>query len=141
VLVARRASITSILVAVDGSSSSKRALAAAVELSERLSILLSVVLVAEMIWEAPPEAQRAETANERKEYESLLAEMTPFPAVRERIVSFGEPAEALLTAANRTGADLIAMGRTGQTPHPRVSLGSTASRIVSNAEASVLLVP
>lgn len=141
VLVARHPSVSAILVAVDGSPASRRAIAASLALAERLRIPVSAVLVAEMIWEAPPEAQQAELANQRREYEALLAELTPSDRIRERVVLFGDPTEAILKATAERGTDLVAVGRTGQTPHPRVSLGSTAAKVAWNAHASVLLVP
>lgn len=140
-IIARHPRVTSVLAAVDGSQTSLRAFQAAAALAQRLAVPLTVVLVGEMEWAAPPEAQQAETANERREYEDLLAGMTPSPVVRDRVVLLTNPAEGILETAAAKRADLIVMGRTGQTPHPRMGLGSVAARVALHADASVLVVP
>lgn len=52
----------------------------------------------------------------------------------------GGPAEKLLQAAQREGADLIVLGSRGQGGFPRLLLGSVSERVLHHAHCPVLIV-
>lgn len=60
---------------------------------------------------------------------------------REPIVAEGNPAERILDRARSDGIDLIVLGRTPTDALSRWLLGSTSEAVLSQAAASVLLVP
>jgi len=56
------------------------------------------------------------------------------------LVIEGRPAEGILRAASRTGADLIAMGTHGRSGFNRLMLGSVTERVLREADVPVLTV-
>ena len=56
------------------------------------------------------------------------------------LVLAGSPAEAIVEAAGREGADLIVLGTHGRRGAERFFLGSVASRVVSTSECPVMTV-
>ncbi len=57
----------------------------------------------------------------------------------ESKVRIGDPAAEILDEAEESGADLIALGCTGEAGLPSALLGSVARKVVSHAQASVLV--
>ena len=53
----------------------------------------------------------------------------------------GDPAEAILAAANSEGVDLIVIGSHGRGPLGRFVLGSTSASVSAHASCQVLVVP
>jgi nucleotide-binding universal stress UspA family protein len=52
----------------------------------------------------------------------------------------GDPREAIVEAARKTGADLVVVGSHGRTGIGKLVLGSVASHVVTHAPCSVLVV-
>jgi len=141
-----------ILVAVDGSNTSRRAFESALNLAGSMGAVLQPFYVVEntpMYFEAPgydPSILRNRLIEQGKE---LGAEFTQ--AMREKGVS-GEVAVAeatavddvatvVLKAAAAFNADLLVMGTHGRRGVQRLFLGSVAERCVRQAALPVLLVP
>jgi nucleotide-binding universal stress UspA family protein len=141
-----------ILVAVDGSQTSRGAFKAALHLAGSFGATLRAYYVVEntpMYFEAPgydPSILQKQFVQQGRE---LTAELTQ--AMREHNVSgdvtIGEatPAddvpELLLKAAADFQADLIVMGTHGRRGMQRLILGSVAERCVRQSTLPVLLIP
>jgi len=155
VLVARSASVTSIMLATDGSPGAEAAERALAALPVARAVPVTVVSVAESLrlWTAgiaPTMYQRALAAQARYEAEArrVHLEIAVETAARLRAggvaataeVASGDPASVLIDRSQATGADLIVLGTRGRTGLTRLLLGSVARRVLQHAGASVLVV-
>jgi nucleotide-binding universal stress UspA family protein len=66
---------------------------------------------------------------------------TGLARARYEVRMFGEPAEEILRAARRVGADLIVISTHGRSGLPRHLLGSVAEKVVHHADRPVLVLP
>jgi nucleotide-binding universal stress UspA family protein len=136
---------STIIAGFDGSEASREAVRFAV----RLGRALPADVVAVTGYPLPPHvlgkgasdgADAALISDIRAEADLTLAELQE-DGVSSRLVRPGEPARALIEAADELGADLIAVG----THHPaglgRLSLGSTGERLIHGAPCAVSIVP
>ncbi len=136
VVIARQETAHVILVAADGSPSSLRAIRMAAEIACQESAPL-VVLHSLEAHPSIPERLHELTVSLLRE---ACAAASAAPRVSQQIL-VGDPATALVHETERRRADLIVIGRTGRTPHPRVTLGTVAHKVATGASASVLVVP
>jgi nucleotide-binding universal stress UspA family protein len=58
-----------------------------------------------------------------------------------RLDAEGDPAGAILEAANDRAADVVIVGRHGGTPEAGPALGGTARRVIEAADVPVVVVP
>lgn len=134
-----------ILVAVDGSESSNRALDKALE----LAALAGAEMVALAV-EGPLPAYAAtlgEVDEVKREKDAFFAGLVD--DVRERAeaagvrievdVRAGHAAELIVKVASQRGADLIVLGRQGHFVRDHL-LGSTADRVTEHADCPVMVV-
>ena len=138
-----------ILVGVDGSESSKKALKKAVELAKTLGAKLNIVAVVKPIELAaidyiPPEDIEQYEMEQIEKVKPCLKEAADFarengiePAVK---ILEGEPAEELMDYADENNCDLIVVGYRGKGGFKKLLLGSTAGNLVKYANQSVLVV-
>jgi nucleotide-binding universal stress UspA family protein len=95
--------------------------------------------------ELPPETRSTLDAIEAKQASEARAVLdrgtAPLAgqAIVESEVSFGRPTQALLDAARKRSAGLIAIGHQGLEPVRRLSLGSVAGQILAAAPCSLLI--
>lgn len=143
---------TRILVAVDGSNTSRRAFDAALDLAKSTGAVLQPFYVVEnspMYFEAPgydPSILRNRLVAQGSE---LGAELTKAMAERgvQGEVMVGEASSlddisvVVLNAATSFNADLLVMGTHGRRGFQRLILGSVAERCVRQACLPVLLIP
>lgn len=127
-----------VLVAYDGSSPARRALAHAAELA-RAGDLVSVVNV---MPEPGVGARLTPPSEERSRQRHVLDEARDFLArsgVDARTIApVGDAAREILATAARVGADVIVVARSrGRVPHV---LGSISGRLVRSANCDVLVV-
>jgi len=148
-----RLSPNRILVAVDFSDASRRALELAHGLSVSLRVAVEVVHVFEhpmdirrgMIGEipsadAPDEASRVMTQLTEKLCE-LVAEVFGTDSANMRCeVVRGRPDERIIDAIDARAADLLVVGTTGRSGIERLLLGSVAEKLVSTCPVPVLTV-
>jgi nucleotide-binding universal stress UspA family protein len=143
---------TRILVAVDGSNTSRRAFDGALDLASKLGATLRAFYAVEntpMYFDAPgydPSILRNRLVEQGKE---LTAELSA--AMREHGVSgdiavgeassFDDVPTLVLRAAADFNADLIVMGTHGRRGMQRLILGSVAERCVRQSTLPVLLIP
>lgn len=131
-----------ILIAVDGSEVSQRALGrAAMLLKEGAD--LAVVTVARPLYPHPPYSGFADPEDEEQQQKVLAAARdaldragiaaTPFAPV-------GDPADEILKAAKQFEADLIVMGARSLGPVKRLVLGSVSTKVMHESDCDVLIV-
>jgi len=141
-----------ILVAVDGSETSRRAFDAALELAKAMDSALQPFYVIEntpMYFDAPgydPSILRnqmiaqgnelAEQMNKTLREHGVQGEMLTGEAT-----SLDDVPTLVLNAAKANGADLIVMGTHGRRGFQRLILGSVAERCVRQSTLPVLLIP
>jgi nucleotide-binding universal stress UspA family protein len=132
-----------ILVGVDGSPSSEKALEAAVRLAQRDSAQLAAVAVLDRAGD--PQLQRLVEPvrpRARRHLEEVLTAAANFARSRgvrlTPLFREGHPAETILTCAEQEGTDLVVLGGRGAPERPR--LGSTADQVSDHCPCTVLLV-
>ena len=134
-----------ILVPLDESAYSERALAYAEELSRLTGAALTLVTVCTHLGPSElPEVQKLDAMAARRA-ELYLEKRVE--AVREAGIAdvrkearFGEPAEVIAGIAGETGADLIVMSTHGQGAARRYPLGSVAMKVLTTAPCPVFMV-
>lgn len=138
----------SILVPVDFSSNSARALDYAHTLARRFDASLHVIHVCEVpaLTTGSMDAYAIAYSNwsqqlgdeAERELVKLVPKLTGIPVTTE--VLFGSPARAIVSAANIRKADLIVMGTHGHGPLMHALMGNVAERVVRTASCPVLTV-
>lgn len=137
---------TTILCPIDFSAHSERALRHALALTGAFGGHLTVVTINDPTLVAGAEAAGyGETLRDQVEaalqetLERMPAAASPLlPAID---IVTGVPADAILAAAERAGAELIVMGTRGLGGAGRLIFGSTTERVVRAAHVPVLVVP
>ncbi|NYH25678.1 universal stress protein [Paraburkholderia bryophila] len=143
---------TRILVAVDGSNTSRRAFEAALALAKTNGAVLQPFYVVEntpLYFEAPgydPSILRNRLVEEGKELGAEFAKAMVEQGVKGELVvgeasSLDDVSGTVLKAAAAFNADLLVMGTHGRRGVQRLILGSVAERCVRQASLPVLLIP
>jgi nucleotide-binding universal stress UspA family protein len=143
---------TRILVAVDGSNTSRRAFESALALAKFSGAELQPFYVVEntpMYFEAPgydPSVLRNRLVEEGKELGAEFAKAMVEHGVKGELVvgeasSLDDVSSTVLKAAAAFNADLLVMGTHGRRGVQRLILGSVAERCVRQASLPVLLIP
>lgn len=138
---------TNILVPIDGSDNSYRALDAALLLSEKLGSNITVIHVME---EVPITHIGSEKMlNEllkayKKENQDILLKCTEIANQKgltiKTLLLQGNPASAILDYNKKEKFDLVIMGSRGLGKFKELILGSVSSKIVHHSSCAVLLI-
>lgn len=142
---------TKILVPVDGSEGSWRALAAAVELGEKFASELLVVNVIQPYNNAALLAiplDHATVTQGNSELEKIgdkvleMAEekLAAYPHKTEFSLEVGHPSERIIALAKKSAADAIVIGSRGLSGIAEFFLGSVSSKVSQYATVPVLIV-
>jgi len=134
-----------IMVAIDGSDASQRALDISIELAALLDARLTALAV-----EGPLPAYAAtigevdEVKREKDRFFSELAEQARDRAALAGVeleveLRAGHAAEVITRSAREVDADLIVLGHKGHFLHDHL-LGSTADRVAEHSEVPVLII-
>ncbi|MCK4409405.1 MAG: universal stress protein [Candidatus Eisenbacteria sp.] len=134
-----------ILVAVDGSTNSDRAVEAAAEMARIHDSTLSICHAFHI-----PEHYKTDLVDELEEaligdaekilsHAASVAEKANVTA-ETRLLKKGHPTEAIVTYAGELGVDLIVVGVRGRTPDQGRAMGSVSAAVTEQASCSVLLV-
>lgn len=134
-----------ILVAVDGSMNSDRAVEAAAEMARVHSSTLSICHAFHI-----PEQYKTDLADELEEalegdaekiltHAANVAERAGIEA-RTRLLKKGHPTEAIVAHAVELEVDLVVVGVRGKTPGEGRAMGSVSAAVTEQANCSVLLV-
>lgn len=132
--------IQTILVPVDFSEHSSRALEYAAQLARRFGAALHVIHVMHMpadvritgTWWSTLRGQALEALR------ALVEGMDTTGLKVESHIAEGHPSESIVELATKLGADLIVMGSHGRTGIAHVLLGSVAERTIRNAPCPVI---
>lgn len=137
----------SIVVAIDGSEQSGRALAQAISLASKFEATLTVVHAVEPLF-VPPEpygfnSGALETASReygQKLMRDALSQARDSGVEATSVLLVGAPSEAIVEAAHELKADMIVLGSRGQGRVGRLLLGSVSDRVLHQSKSSVLVV-
>lgn len=133
-----------IVLALDGSQASQRAVSMAAELARRDKAKVVIAHVEEEVigkGGGPIHATEDEIQAEiRRQAEELSAQEIE-TSVEMRSVMLGGPAHAIDEIARSAGADLIVAGTRGQSPVSGLLLGSVTQRLLHISDRPVLVVP
>jgi len=133
-----------IAVPYDSSQPSRVAFECALEVAVRFGAELRVVSVVRL----PEPTTRVELhavieegeRHFRDEFQELAKRAAESGLALQTEVLEGHPADQILRAAERFGADLIVMGRRGRTTVGRWLLGSVSERVLRDAHCPTLVV-
>jgi nucleotide-binding universal stress UspA family protein len=132
-----------LVVAVDGSTQSRKTMDVAVDLARRYGSIVTVVHVREYerfegadVDLGPPVPAESLLKEAVGEFEAAGVEA----ASELRRVRPGQTPEQIVEVATSTGADLIVMGTRGMTEWKSLLLGGVANKVVHHATCPVLLV-
>ena len=133
-----------ILVPVDGSDSSERALDRASELAVALKaklIFLYVANVNQLAVNSCLSAELLEAMNKAGDVILTHAKERVSESIEtERVLETGSPASAIVDVAEECEADMIIMGSRGLGLVKGVLLGSVSQYVVENAKCAVMVV-
>ena len=133
-----------ILVAYDGSDSSKKAFETATTMAARDNAELFVVSVARPLEIADEVESEAVIESARQSHRRMLAALKTVIAAKNikahLDVVVGHPAEQIIYEADRRAVDVIVVGDRGRSKFARLVLGSTSKQVVEHAGRPVLVV-
>jgi nucleotide-binding universal stress UspA family protein len=137
-----------ILLPLDGSAMSERALTPAEEMAKGSGAEILLLKVVPSPLRKVPEAGQAEeskvfaeSVTRSKEYLERISTRLKAISVKSRIlVPSGEPYAEILAAAHKEDVDCIVMSTHGGTALVRALLGSTAEKVVYTTKRPVMLV-
>jgi nucleotide-binding universal stress UspA family protein len=133
-----------ILVALDGSVGSEKALEAAVRLAQKDGRQVTAVSVLDRSGD-PRLEQLAEPvkAQVRRHLEEVLQAAVNYARSRgvqlTPVLREGHPAEVIIACAEQEGAEMLVLGH-GKGEAPRPGLGGTADQVSSHAPCTVMIV-
>jgi nucleotide-binding universal stress UspA family protein len=134
-----------ILVAVDGSSDSDRAAAAAADIAKAHGSELHVCHVFHIPEHYTPDLAEPLRAAIRKDGEDILAHATRVAEKQglkasPHLVKEGHPAEAIVKLADKLDVGLLVVGVRGRTADQMRTMGSVSEAVARSAKCSVLVV-
>ena len=137
-----------LLCGVDFSEPSRRALQVALVLSRQLDTPLVVVTAVHPLLAHAAEVQLGAdrfTQDTSRDLTAFVAESVPSGATWARpatpLVVVGDPAAAILTAADTQHASIVIVGTRGMGKTGRLFFGSTTSNVLKKARQPILAVP
>ncbi len=133
-----------IVLALDGSETSKRAIPIAAELAKREGSRVVIAHVEELIagkGGGPVHAGEEAYQQEIREQAAELSGQGIETDVKMASVMVGGPAHAIESIAKEANADLIVVGTRGHSPVAGLLLGSVTQRLLHIAHCPVLAVP
>ena len=136
---------TKILVAIDGSPASEKALAAAVDLAANYRAeltALGVVEVPEVVGmiDEVDEIRQGTEAYLRQINEAAVNYAHSRRVVLRSVLVRGHAAEAIVKYAESEGVNLIVVGQHGHSRIARFLLGSTSDRVSEHSPCTVMIV-
>jgi len=134
-VVKKRAPWTKILVAVDGSKDSKKALECAVEISKKYGSEITILNVARTMI---PQMGKDEAKMMAERILSQAEAQTNDVVVRKRI-ALGHPVKEIVKITKEGSFDLVALGSRGSSPAKRFALGSVSENVARSVPCSVLI--
>ena len=138
---------TNVLVPVDGSDNSYRALDAALLLTEKLGSSITVVNVIEQVPITHIESEKllSELLEAyKKENQEILSNCSNIATEKglsiKTLLLQGNPASVILDYSKKEKFDLVIMGSRGMGKFKQLILGSVSSKIVHHSPCEILLI-
>lgn len=133
-----------ILVAMDDSDFAKKALEKAIEMTKTTPSQLFILSVAPMLgaidWLTPAMTDKLKEKAEIVVKKAAATAEKAGIAVKVFTEQGVSPADNIITFADENNIDLIVVGHRGKANLEKFLLGSVASRVISHASCSVLIV-
>lgn len=136
-----------ILVPVDGSDNSYRALDAALFLSEKLGSNITVIHVMEDVPVLYIESQKLLSElleNYKKEKQDILSKCSEIATKKgvtiKTVLLQGNPSSIILDFSKKEKYDIVIMGSRGMGKFKEIILGSVSSKIVHHSSCPVMLI-
>ena len=137
-----RPDLRHVLACVNGDPFADAVLHHAAAVAKAVGARMTVIHVLEVTSTQEPMDPVEWTLRHYDRIEYLDACLSHFDGVHaEAVIVAGQPAERISAWAHEHGADLIVLGRGGESDALSMGLGDTARRVAESANASVLLVP
>lgn len=139
--------IERILIGVDGSDDSRRALEWAVELAGPLGAEVVAVHALGLLEQLEPDGEPVPTASHRAEIVRVFEQEWCAPldsaagVCSRRLVEDGPPAMVLLRVAEQDDVDLVVVGSRGIGGFDELLLGSTSTQVMQHAPVPVTVIP
>jgi len=138
---------TKILVPVDGSDNSYRALEAALVLSEKLGSNISVINVMEQVPITHIESEKllSELLEAyKKENQEILSKCSDIARQKgiaiKTVLLQGNPAPVILDYSKKENFDLVIMGSRGMGKFKELIIGSVSSKIVHHSPCAIMII-
>lgn len=134
-----------ILVAIDGSPASEKALAAAVDLATHYQANLTAISVAEVpeivgLVDEVDELRRSAEAHFQQIAKAAAAYARSRGIALHTVVVRGHAADAIVRYTENEGVNLVVIGQHGHSRIARFFLGSTSDRVSEHCPCSVVIV-
>ena len=136
-----------IIAGTDGSPRAEKAVREAIDIAKSEGARLHLVAAfskRERHWEDLQSSARVQVVDLRQVAEQVLAREAKKAEEQGIEVDYsareGDPADALLDAAEEEGADLIVLGNKGMHGAQRYMFGSTPNKVTHHAQCSVMVV-
>lgn len=136
-----------ILVPIDFSDCSRKALAYAVPFARQFGASLTLLYVVQMNYAVGefgaidfPVPEKEMRANAERELAKLVAAAVPVPLSTETLVRVGRPVQEIVATAKEKEIDLIIISTHGHTGLKHILLGSVTENVVRYAPCPVLTV-
>jgi nucleotide-binding universal stress UspA family protein len=143
--------IKKIMIATDGSDTSKKAAMVGIDIAHRTNGSITVVYVMDILRLAhlpgyatlPGLKEKIlglmqEEGQQATQFVEDYAQMMKVPC--HKIMARGNPSEELLKVSQKQGMDLLVMGNLGRTAVEKFLLGSVAEKVVLQSTIPVLLI-
>jgi nucleotide-binding universal stress UspA family protein len=131
--------VRTLVVGVDGSPDSRRALEWAVQLASETDARVVAVHAVGLLEYEPDDPNNQHLRGQLDQWTPAL-EQLPAERIERRLVP-GDPVDALTAAARDIGADLVVVGSRGTGSHTATSLGSTSLHLAEAGGAVLVIVP
>jgi len=134
-----------ILVAIDGSAASEKALGAAVDLATQYQAALTAIGVAEMpevvgMVDEVDELRQSAEQHFRRIGEAAVEYARSRGVALRSVVVRGHAADAIVRYAETEGVNLVVLGQHGHSRIARFFLGSTTDRVSEHCPCTVMIV-
>ena len=136
--------IKNILVPIDGSKNSFKALTKAIYLAKKCDALITALYVLRVAYDNPDLVYVPQTQNELKKVEKFLNtaknQVTKNSVSFKKKILFGHEAKRIIDFAQKQRFDLIVMGARGRGVMKQMFLGSVSNTVVHNSKVPVLII-
>jgi nucleotide-binding universal stress UspA family protein len=134
-----------LLVCCDGSAEARHAVFQTLALARACGSRVGVLRVVEIMPEVEavaPDLRAQQEEEVRKEMKAIQAEAAGTEVAVEVLIRQSQlPHAAIVAEAEKFGADVIIMGRSGRTGLARLLVGSVAARVIGHSPINVLVLP